>query len=202
MSKKLTTEDKIIESAIKIFSEKGYSASSTRDIAKGAGVAEGTIFRYFPNKKSLLLKIGKLLMETFGESIVIGPIEKIIKDNTHESVEIVLKKIIINRLEMIEKHSDKILILLSEAKYHTELKDVFEDIIIKKMIKVIYPLLDDLKIKYDLRDLDNFIIARNFMGSAAMLGVQRLYMPSLSTYSIDEDIDNVIDLLINGLRKY
>ena len=43
-------EEKILKSAIKIFSEKGFSASTTSEIAKDAGVAEGTIFRYFKTK--------------------------------------------------------------------------------------------------------------------------------------------------------
>ena len=50
-------QKKIIVSAIQSFAEKGYSATSTSEIAKKAGVAEGTIFRHYKTKKDLLLAI-------------------------------------------------------------------------------------------------------------------------------------------------
>lgn len=42
----------ILEAAIEIFSDKGFSAASTSEIAQKAGVAEGTIFRYYKTKKT------------------------------------------------------------------------------------------------------------------------------------------------------
>ncbi len=47
-------EQRILEAAIAVFSEKGFSAATTSEIAKNAGVAEGTIFRYFKTKKDIL----------------------------------------------------------------------------------------------------------------------------------------------------
>ena len=40
-------EERILHSAIKIFSEKGFDGATTNEIAKDAGVAEGTIFKYY-----------------------------------------------------------------------------------------------------------------------------------------------------------
>lgn len=47
-------QKKIIIAAIESFSEKGYAATSTSEIAKKAGVAEGTIFRHYKTKKIYL----------------------------------------------------------------------------------------------------------------------------------------------------
>lgn len=41
----------ILHAAIEVFSEKGYAAAATSEIAQKAGVAEGTIFRYYKTKK-------------------------------------------------------------------------------------------------------------------------------------------------------
>lgn len=41
----------ILEAAIDVFAEKGFSAAATSEIAQRAGVAEGTIFRYYRTKK-------------------------------------------------------------------------------------------------------------------------------------------------------
>ncbi|HET8656577.1 MAG TPA: TetR/AcrR family transcriptional regulator [Longimicrobiaceae bacterium] len=45
----------ILRSAIETFAEHGFAAARTRDIAAGAGVAEGTIYLYFDGKDDLLL---------------------------------------------------------------------------------------------------------------------------------------------------
>lgn len=45
----------ILDSAVKVFAENGFFAARIRDIAAGAGVAEGTIYLYFDGKDDLLL---------------------------------------------------------------------------------------------------------------------------------------------------
>lgn len=45
----------ILESAVRVFAEHGFFAARIRDIAAGAGVAEGTIYLYFDGKDDLLL---------------------------------------------------------------------------------------------------------------------------------------------------
>ena len=45
----------ILASAVRVFAENGFAASRIRDIAAGAGVAEGTIYLYFEGKDDLLL---------------------------------------------------------------------------------------------------------------------------------------------------
>lgn len=52
-----STTDRIIDAAIQLMSEKGYSAATTKDIAELAGVNEVTLFRHFGNKRGLLTAI-------------------------------------------------------------------------------------------------------------------------------------------------
>lgn len=49
----ITTRDRIIEAASELFASKGYTASSTREIARHAGTDESTLFRHFGNKLTL-----------------------------------------------------------------------------------------------------------------------------------------------------
>jgi AcrR family transcriptional regulator len=43
----------IIEAGLAEFGEKGFAAARIEDIAKRAGIAKGTVFRYFPTKEAL-----------------------------------------------------------------------------------------------------------------------------------------------------
>ncbi len=51
---------KIIKAAIELFDQNGYAATSTKEIADKAGVAEGTIFRHYHTKKELMLSISAM----------------------------------------------------------------------------------------------------------------------------------------------
>ncbi|MFQ5863082.1 MAG: TetR/AcrR family transcriptional regulator [Candidatus Brocadiales bacterium] len=48
-----TKKPAIIDAAIRLFSEKGIKATTVRDIAREAGVAEGTLYRHWKGKEEL-----------------------------------------------------------------------------------------------------------------------------------------------------
>ena len=45
----------IIDATLKIFSEKGYEATSMSQVAKAAEIGKGTIYEYFESKEELIL---------------------------------------------------------------------------------------------------------------------------------------------------
>ena len=49
--------DLVLETAYKLFSEKGYFFVSTKEIAETAGISEMTIFRNFKTKQKLFVKV-------------------------------------------------------------------------------------------------------------------------------------------------
>jgi AcrR family transcriptional regulator len=54
---KAETRRRILEAAGQLFAAGGYEASTTRDIADAAGIANGTLFNYFPNKEAILASL-------------------------------------------------------------------------------------------------------------------------------------------------
>ncbi|MCW1838952.1 TetR/AcrR family transcriptional regulator [Prosthecomicrobium hirschii] len=53
----------IMKAARDVFTEKGYSEALITDIAVRAGVVEGSIYRFFANKRELLVKVVELWFE-------------------------------------------------------------------------------------------------------------------------------------------
>jgi AcrR family transcriptional regulator len=47
----------ILEAAAKVFAEKGFHRTTTKDIAEAADIAEGTIYNYFDSKDDLLINL-------------------------------------------------------------------------------------------------------------------------------------------------
>src|SRR5512141_2464613 len=50
-------KNQILEAADVVFAQKGFHPTTTKDIAKQAGISEGTIYNYFESKTALLLGI-------------------------------------------------------------------------------------------------------------------------------------------------
>src|SRR5713226_8934393 len=48
------TRQRLVRAALELFSTRGYEATTTAEIARKAGVAEGTIYRHFQSKQHLL----------------------------------------------------------------------------------------------------------------------------------------------------
>jgi len=55
----------IIEAAIKIFAHKGFYNAKVADVAREAGIADGTIYLYFKNKDDILISLFETKMEEF-----------------------------------------------------------------------------------------------------------------------------------------
>lgn len=53
--KKIATRDRIRASALRLFREQGYDATTVEQIAAAAGVSHMTFFRYFPTKEDVVL---------------------------------------------------------------------------------------------------------------------------------------------------
>lgn len=49
--------DEILKAAQEVFCRKGYEQTAVSEIAAGIGVVEGTVFKYFPTKRALLLAV-------------------------------------------------------------------------------------------------------------------------------------------------
>jgi AcrR family transcriptional regulator len=47
------SRSQIFESALKLFSHRGYGATSVNDIAEEAGLSKGNVYHHFPDKETI-----------------------------------------------------------------------------------------------------------------------------------------------------
>jgi len=63
------TRSKIIESAIKLFSTRGFNAASVDDICKDAGISKGAFYHHFETKQALFLALLDGWLQTIDSAI-------------------------------------------------------------------------------------------------------------------------------------
>jgi len=61
----MTKKDAIIDAATRLFATKGYNETSTAEVAREAGVAQGTLFYHFKTKEGIMLEAFHAMMDTY-----------------------------------------------------------------------------------------------------------------------------------------
>lgn len=109
-----STEEKIIEAARKVFLEKGYAATRTRDIAEEAGINLALLNYYFRSKEKLFqLVMVEKLQQLF---IVVLPIV----NNDELTLEQKLETLAENYIDLLIDNSDLPIFILSEIRANPE----------------------------------------------------------------------------------
>jgi AcrR family transcriptional regulator len=58
---------RLYETAVSLIGERGYEATTLRDVARRAGVSVGLLYRYFPSKRSVVLALYDQLSERYAQ---------------------------------------------------------------------------------------------------------------------------------------
>lgn len=67
------SRNNILNSALKLFAEKGYHATSMDNLARSAGISKGLIYNYFPTKEALLKGVVESAMDFSNEVTMPNP---------------------------------------------------------------------------------------------------------------------------------
>lgn len=106
----LSTEEKIKEAARKVFTQKGYAATRTRDIAEEAGINLALLNYYFRSKEKLFELV---IMEKM--QILLGKIGPIIMDN-NTSIEEKVEHVAEHYIDTLLANPDIPLFVLGEIR--------------------------------------------------------------------------------------
>ena len=65
--------ERLVVAAVDLFTEQGYDATTVTQIAERAGVTKSTLFRYFPDKREILVAGQETLSRLLSEGIAEAP---------------------------------------------------------------------------------------------------------------------------------
>ncbi|MBY0013591.1 TetR/AcrR family transcriptional regulator [Paenibacillus typhae] len=188
----------ILEAAIEIFSDKGFSAASTSEIAQKAGVAEGTIFRYYKTKKDLLLSIVGPTMSRMIAPFVMRNFNGVL-DMPFESYEAFLRAFIVNRLDFARKNFKIIRILVQEIPFQPALREQFAENVLAQVLERVTAITEHFKAEGEVIDAPTPAIIRFTVSSVIGYLLARLLLMPEKDWDDEEEISQLITFMLHGI---
>jgi AcrR family transcriptional regulator len=192
-------QKKIMEASIKLFSEKGFHAASTSEIAKEAGVAEGTIYRYFKTKKDILISLVAPMVLRFAAPYLLKDVKTILQEDL--PIEDALKKLYKNRLTIVEKNWARLRLIIQEVQFHPELREALVDNLVSYARNMTEAFVAQKISEGEFRPLPPFAVTRAIV--TMMVGYlffkHIIYPDEGKTYNDDQEIALMVDILLHGV---
>ncbi len=188
----LSTKEKIIMSALKLFSQKGYLGTTTRDIAREANIAEITLFRYFPTKEKLFKEV--LISKSF-----IPTLREFLSKTENMDYRLVLDKIADYYLRLLKQKRDLIRIMHGEIfQYPKEIKEI-QSKIMSELYLTFANYLEEMKNKGFVRDIDTESAAMGFFGALFNLFIKKEIFKR--KINLRKNLSTFLDIFYEGTRR-
>ena len=110
--------EQIVEAATRVFAEKGFRRATIREVAREAGISEGTIYNYFEDKDAILMAILENLNETERRA---EDFEEGMAATFGEFLGVYLRR----RISMIWENREVFRVVLSEMLVNAELRELY-----------------------------------------------------------------------------
>jgi AcrR family transcriptional regulator len=174
----------ILDAAAKVFAEKGFHRATIKDIARTAGIADGTIYTYFDNKTAVLVGLLNRLNETEQRAM---HFEQAALQDTRSFMIAYLRQ----RLNFIFANAETMRAVLPEMLVNAELRQIYYQQIIEPTMALAERYYQSLAEQGQIRDLDPPLIVRSVAGT--VLGL--LIFSLLGDTQISEQQDKLPELL-------
>ncbi len=189
---KENTKNRIIESAKKLFADKGYQKTTVMDISRQAGLSEAALYDYFQGKEDLLLTIpdlwvleliGDLKEQLFG---IKGAINK-------------LRKFLWWYLRRVEEAplDAKIVYLFLKTNANFMKTEVYSNV--KTLYSYLIEIFEEGRASGEIKsDLNPYFARDIFVGTMEHI-ITRWLLKDRS-YSLFDNLEEVFNLMIDGFR--
>jgi AcrR family transcriptional regulator len=192
-SSETQTRTRILQAAQRLFAAKGFEGTTTRDLAQTAGVAEGTLFRYFDNKKAILVEVA-----TNGwVDILTDLLTELSEMGSYKAIAQVMRR----RMWNLQKNADIMRVCFMEVQFHPDLRDRIQTEVIDKMTDVAEAFFQTAIDQGIYRQIDAKLGAKVFLGLFAIAGFadHTLLEPNASPQEMQKMAEGLADIFLNGV---
>lgn len=181
----------ILRAATQVFARNGYFNSKVADIARAAGVADGTVYLYFKSKEEIL------------HSIFDGAVEEAISEGRRELESITdprekLLRIARLHLERMGADRDLAVVFQVELRGSTKFMEQFSAAGFAEYLKIIRDIFEEGQRAGIFRpDLNAKVVAKILFGALDEMATN--WILSKRRYKLLPMADQVMDIFLNGV---
>ncbi|HNZ11597.1 MAG TPA: TetR/AcrR family transcriptional regulator [Smithellaceae bacterium] len=186
-------KDNIIDSALKVFAEKGYSDATMTDIAQKAGVSTPALYEYFKTKEDLLFSIPEKFMD---EPIRILEYVAPYLRGTEEKI----RGLVQGYLTVYDNNPLYASLVMLELKTNRKFLKTKAYGMVRKvaggLLEVIQEGIENGTFK---EDTDAFLIRSMILGTIEHLCIRKLLLGEPK--NLPQYTDAIVDTILNSIRK-
>lgn len=186
----------ILEAAVAVFAERGYQRATVKEIAARAGIAPGTIYLYFRNKRELLLALAETLIRRAADALL--------APRSELDVESHLALILRDRLRFVRENQGLLRALATEIWTDRELAAQFFGQVVLPVITAGSVYIQERVDRGELRPLQAGIVLPAVVGGILLVSILRLMAPEspVAALSDEEVVEELVRLYLHGLRPH
>ena len=182
---------RILQAAVRVFAKKGYFGARVSEIARRAGVADGTIYLYFKNKEDVLVA---LFDEVMAEHLERGRAELHAVDGAPAR----LKHVAEHHLRLFGENPDLAVVFQVELRQSTKFLERFTASWLQDYFSLISGVVEEGQREGTLRaDLPRKLVTRAFFGILDEMVTS--WILGRRDYDLSRLASPVVDLLLQGL---
>jgi TetR/AcrR family transcriptional regulator, cholesterol catabolism regulator len=184
-------EDQVRAAALRLFKEKGYHATSMRDIANAVGINKGSLYSYIHSKEDLLIPVFERAM-----GVLLEEIEQITADSDLTPTER-LKRAIQAHVSAVANNLDVLTVYLSEWRQLATESLATNRSQRERYAELFHEILRDGVAAGEFRRMDTRIVMLGMIGMSNYLF--RWYRPD-GRLTPTQVADELIEMVMRGVR--
>jgi TetR/AcrR family fatty acid metabolism transcriptional regulator len=181
---------RILQAAVKVFARKGYFAARVSEVARRAGVADGTIYLYFGGKEDILVR---LFDEVMAEHVEQGRREV----RSLRGAPARLRAIAEHHLRLLGENQDLAVVFQVELRRSTKFMERFTASWFRDYLELLGDVIAEGQREGSLRpELPRKLVAKAFFG--ALDEMVTSWMLGRRQYALADLAAPVVDLFLHG----
>ena len=188
--------EQILDAAMEVFSRKGFAMSTTAEIAREAGIAEGTIYNYFSSKRELFIAV-------INNFVITIPLLKLIDKLPQGDITVTFGQIIQNRFKLIESENvSRMPSLMAEIIRDPELKELWTTQFLQPFLLKMEGIYGNLMTTGKFRRIEPSILVRGIGGmflGFLILKIMEGNASPLNRLPQEKIIASMSELILHGL---
>src|SRR5437762_10461382 len=185
--------NQILEAATKVFAEKGFHPTTIKDIAREAGIADGTIYNYFENKTALMLGI----LDRMNES---DRRDQDFSQFTEGDFRSFMKAYLRHRLMVLKADNFEIFrVVVSEIMVNKELRELHYQKIVEPTFAMAEKYFQQWAEQHIVKPINISLTMRALSGMALGLIMEYIMGDRTLEEQWDELPDFLTDMILDGL---